>query len=370
MIEFLKIVAAFFVALALVAAAIYFWLRYKISRWVENMTDQLTHGLGVIGPAGAFLIPLRIHLEETADADWVDYEALQDATDQLTTRGFELISDYDIEPAGIAARGLLNRDEAIYGVIYQHPLMDEKTWVDLFTPYADGTSVTFSTSADGTLLDPPPGIRRQVFVEDSASQLFERMLRTRPDAERAQVSAERFARDFEDYYAREMDWRIERGGPSRGEIERAAAKADAEVTDELVRQIHELWSAHVAEHQQAILREKFPECANLSSNEYRRVRDRLIFIHDGMTSEMLFESIENCLPYPDEDDGDEDGYALAEAEYERMLERAARLAEHKPPREAFSEFIRTLPDQNLFEHLQSIDAPVAADVYVGPERWE
>ena len=97
--------------------------------------------------------------------------------------------------------GLVKPSDSIYAAVFHYQPVG--TSIDLLTPYADGSFVTYSTS------EPTWFVRRddQAIVrhpELSADELYHRMLAERPQGPFLPVSSDQFPSVVERYYAQEQ----------------------------------------------------------------------------------------------------------------------------------------------------------------------
>jgi hypothetical protein len=231
-------------------------------------------------------------------------------------------------------------------VVYEHP--QAGVWMDLVSRYQDGTSVTYSNTAQGSGMDQRPG--HSITREQGASPeaMFERLLRERPQRPLAPHTAESFQAVFEKAYADEMDWRNSRGGPTEEEVRAVLRQSGEEPTEEQIAQTREVLAAQALAGLQEALEERFREETTMSVSQWEEVEDLLVYIHDRLTPEMVLETFNEWV--------DEESEAA-------MVPPAAA-----SPREAFAILNTSLPEGRRFRKVGELSRPVAADVYAGSEE--
>jgi hypothetical protein len=110
-----------------------------------------------IGAAALAKQPDRISLQRTGTNQWKHAAAPGTIVAALTPRGFEDAGVYTIpEMPGMVVQLLADSVHGLYAAIYEHP--QAGSWLELFSRFQDGTSITFSTLR-ATGLKPRPGHR-------------------------------------------------------------------------------------------------------------------------------------------------------------------------------------------------------------------
>ncbi|MCY3021542.1 MAG: hypothetical protein NTW87_21215 [Planctomycetota bacterium] len=180
----------------------------------------------------------------------------------------------------------------------------------------------------------------------SAASLLDDFLAERPQGELEPVVADQFAATFENSYAEEMDWRNSRGGTTEDEIRRVAAATGMKPSDEAVKLTHSEMSRQATASLDETLRERFLAQTQIAAADWERIRERLVFIHDTLTAEMVLEQY-NAWCEPEE---------RAEALPEGCLS----------PRAGFARLNDGRPESRRFRKLGEVAEPVPADVYAVP----
>ena len=136
-------------------------------------------------------------------------EERQGLADSLLRRGFTKVGLFAVpEMPGLDIYQLVNTSSNVYANLYSHPKAGK--WTELVTRYQDGVFCSFSTQVSRGL-DQRPG---DVIVKAPGTDpgdLYDRMLRERPQSPMIQLTAEEVPRLFEKGYAELMFWRRHKG---------------------------------------------------------------------------------------------------------------------------------------------------------------
>jgi hypothetical protein len=163
--------------------------------------------------------PLRIQVVPVADPEAGRYAATHGR--ELQEFGFEPLGVYSVpQMRGVVLTAFAQPSEGVCAIVYSHPV---GIFFDLSCVTTGDIGLTVSTAPAGENLDRPPG-RSKIFARElSLRQAYDRLLAERPAGPYQHVNADNFARIVETEYAREMDWRAQRGGVTEGEVRREAA---------------------------------------------------------------------------------------------------------------------------------------------------
>ena len=327
---------AFLVLLALIILGyilirLFFW---RLGSQLGEALEGLTAGT-----------PPRITLVPQDRLAWQDEAQMQRFAAPLPALGFVEAGLWSTrEVPGLAIAAFIQPIERVTAVIYEHPAAG--VILDMVTRYTDDTSVTYATTEHAGQLDEWPG-HQNIHVPDADSEtVFRRLLAERPDAEMVPAVASGFKEHFERAYADEMDWRAGRGGASEDEIRRIAAFSGEDYSDEEYAMARELHEREAIADLNYALRERFAEQTTLSVAEWDRISGAIVFIHDGLTDQVLREIFEDWF------------CEAADAYVWR---------EELPPRERFADVVAQVPEERRPEKLGEVAEPVPADVYT-PNR--
>lgn len=181
--------------------------------------------------------PLRIQLvpvDDRAKGRFADYHRRE-----LESLGFTPIGIFDVrEMPGVTLVASTQPSESVCAVVYRHPIAG--VFSDVICVTADGRSLTVTSAPAGANLDHQPGHDKVYMFKASIKKMYDRLMEQRPAGPYKRIDASNFMRVFEDAYAREMEWRKSRGGPTQDEVRREAhamgirsEKAIEKATDKL-----------------------------------------------------------------------------------------------------------------------------------------
>ncbi len=164
---------------------------------------------------------LEISLVPTDHPRWSNKKKITELTDTFIGHGFELAGHYNCpEMQGVKIAGFVKPSEQIIAVIYDHPVAE--IWEDICIEYNDGESLTVSNAPMGQEMDHMPQSTKIYMKGISLEELLSKVLSERKNKGRKTITKENFSSNFEEAYRKEMNWRMERGGPTALEVKRVA----------------------------------------------------------------------------------------------------------------------------------------------------
>lgn len=350
----------------------YFYLRRKMGKLGSPYS-------GLMAAAEAMsetVPPFRIKLEPANHREWIDTSAFDAICEKLDSRGGVRIGRFTTSPPTVLLEAWHQADQNLFVVIYEHPVAG--LWFEAGCEFEDGTLFAYSTGPNHHMGN-PPWTTFEFRTGIPTAELLDAVIADRPDKPTVATSAESFPSRFEDAWARDMDWRIERGGPSEEEIQTAfesglsrESSSEEETSQALstadnldvVQQIRSIWRERINEFLENQLRESWIVSSGVSALEWDRIRDRVIFIHDGLTANDLAEHLEQYihanLTTAEEIEFEND-------EYDRISEEVEEQLETQTPRAIFSEAVADQTSPRRHEKLGEITEPVNADVWLTPQ---
>ncbi|GAA4442581.1 hypothetical protein [Bremerella cremea] len=360
---FLEIVAGFFVAFILLVIVLFSLIRWKYWSFLQMLVRKMADGQAGQVP------PFRLKLVEVAsyEDDWVD-EAELPQFERLTAEwvklGFQRWDDYSTEEIMTHLRVLAHDATGSLAVVYCHPLA--KVWCDVSRRYEDGTSWTYTTiSYHGLDLYPPAHMK--FLPQTSPSELWERFQQDAPEEHVVRSKREDFPQRFEIAYAAEMDWRIERGGPTEDEILRAASLEGVERTDAEIRQIQSRWRIAIAQFFSDRVLKNYRSEAELNAFQWDFLQNHGVVIHERMQAEDLLQLYDEDY-YPDVFDEDDDFEEKRDRKrWNERLKQLEGAMRQSPPQKVFRDLVEVEADgkSNVkWEYQASVVQPVAADIWV------
>jgi hypothetical protein len=193
----------------------------QISLFIVVAILILGVAMRVIGTKCAAMLkpPLRIQLVPVADR--AKGRFADSHRRELESLGFTPIGTFSVrEMPGVVLVAFTQSFKAVCAVIYRHPIAG--VFIDMVSTTEDDRSLTVTNAPAGGNLDQPPGRAKIFETKHTLRQLFDRVLSDRPSGPYKRIDASNFVRIFEGEYAREMEWRKQRGGPTADEVRREA----------------------------------------------------------------------------------------------------------------------------------------------------
>lgn len=339
-----------------------FWFRWKFGK----ILDQLKDFGGAMAPD--MVPPMRLNFHREDDLNWADEEALKRDTAFLLAEGFQQVGNFEGEETPVSMRAFVHTEKHILAAIQS--VYGMRQWTDLVTRFADGTSWTFANLADHGM-DCPPWRTAHFLPDLSIPDLLERCLADRPQGKAMlPASTADFPQVVSDAYAREMDWRMERGGVTVEEIERTLTKDNQTAEPQTIRMIQFGWRQVISEFLDDRYQQKFLEDGSISASEWEEVRDRVLVIHDRTPADAFFNLL---IEYNDDEPSPEDPWPGAEdddADESPVLRALRKRLVVESPRQVFAELNAGLSEGRRSRKLGQVTVDAAtADLYVLPE-WE
>lgn len=368
---FLQIVGGAFVALVLFVLVAYFVIRWKLRSWLKSLGDLISQGLGGGVPPFRVKLTRRSELDDP-DEEWVQDEHVKEfdsLSAQFQGLGFTKLEEYLIEEIATQMRVYLDSDGSTVGIVYNHPAIG--VWCDVYRKYQDNTSWTFgSTKYHG--MDIPPYAVQKFFPDQSVEEIVTQFRAEAPDTNMVTITPEAFPALFEKAYAREMDWRMERGGTTEEEIRRIAEMNGDECTDETVRQIQLQWRTAIHHFVSDKALKRYRKEAELNSFEWDHLQSYGVVIHERMQGEQLLQVYDEEY-YPDllgESEEDDEDAADMRDQRQKWNQRIAELNQaltQGTPQQVFRDMIELGNGsggvKSVWEYKLSVSEPVAADIW-------
>lgn len=301
---------------------------------LDDLNDQLSYSIP----------PPRIKLVKLDAIAWQKGDEVQTIVSTLRQAGFDEVGIFRVEPTKLLLQAFCSPAESAYSIIYESP--KSGVWFDLVTRFLDGTKVTYTTLRD-TLLDRPEYHEIRFHAGSSAGELLRRFLAERPAKPMRPVSADEFAKFFEQAHAENMDWRMARGGISEAELRRQYERDGKEFSPVVAGTVRKVWLAAIDEFYQQQCRERFLSDAR-EAQRWRQIGDRLVVIHDQTAPHRLEALCDETM----QEFIDEEGCPGAAADGSGSL------------RAAFAKWNAAHADGGKYEKVGEVSQPVAADVYL------
>jgi hypothetical protein len=340
---------------------------------MSNLTGQLEGLVGAVMSMPGF----RVYLEPAPDVEWHHPEQARRAVDALKSLGFVEAGRFTPEgSADIRLVGLVNERQSLMAAVYDQSIGGVR--IDVVFSTRDGNHWTVTNVPDNGL-DRQASDMKVRLPEAGAGELVEAALKQQHGAAVLPVTRDGFVESFEDAYAREMDWRVNRGGYTLEEIRRVVrAKGDA-LPEELIEQFHAAFNAKLCEGVEEVLYDELLETIAPKMPDWEQIEGDLAFIYDMLSPQEVVESLEpaasqgagneNVIDGEEdrfEHDVDADGTEDDEPWREEVMEDVRATS----ARRAFAKALRDLPGGMRVRKLATLERPVAADVYVMPPQGD
>lgn len=355
MLTFLKLVAAFIVAIVVLVVAVILFIRWKLRRFLKKVIEAA-------GSQGSSAVPpFRIKLEPRSiedEAEWFHENDVRKQMQQFESSGFNPLGDFDVEGLPLKIRGFQHQDQQVYGVVYDH--VAAGVWSDVVRRYSDETSWMVSSAKEHGM-DAAPWHTPCFLPGQSVKELLSQLLESSPANGIQSAGADKFVPRFEAAYKREMNWRIERGGATEDEIRRICQKNGQDCTAEQVEQIQGLWKTAIGEFLSEQILLGWRKESRISSLDYDRISDRLVVIHKRLTPQQVLEAY-RC----DSDDDDLDD------EEDQTLVRIKAWCSAESSVSAFQKLIEEKRAGARWKRIWDLKKPLVAEIWerIEPDRHD
>lgn len=351
MLTFLKLVAAFIVALVVLIAVIILLIRWKVRKFFRNVMEA------VGAQASGAVPPFRIKLEPRGiddEPEWFHENDVKKQIQQFESSGFNPLGDFDVEGLPLQIRGFQHQDHNVYGVIYDH--VAAGVWSDVVRRYNDESGWTVSSAKEHGM-DAAPWHTPCFLPGQPVDELLSRLLETSPASGIQTASADKFVSRFEAAYKREMNWRIERGGATEQEIRRICEKNGQDCTAEQVEQIQGLWKSAIGEFLSEQLLRAWRKDSGMPAREYDRISDRLVVMHKRLTPSQVLEASRSDF------DGDD-----VDVEEDRVIDKVKAWCAAESPISAFRKLIREKGTETHWTLICELKKPLIAEIWERVEK--
>lgn len=350
----------------------YFVLRRKMSQMGESFS-------GLVEAAEAIsqtVPPFRVTLEPANHREWAEKEKAAAICEELDGRGCTRIGRFTSVPPTILLEAWHLPEQSLFVTLYEHPVGG--LWIEAGCEYEDDTLFSYSNGPNHRMGN-PPWTTCEFRTGTPIGELLDAVIAERPDKPVRPTSAESFPARFEAAWSRDMDWRIERGGPSEEEIRATFESGLAQETDseeaatqalsvasqmDMVQQIRSLWRERINDLREVQLRESYIVASEVTALEWDRIRDRVIFIHDDLTAEDLAEHMEQYLY---EGVGPDEEFDYDDDQYEEVRGSLSQQLESDSPRTVFAESVARQATSKRHKKIGTTTDPVEADVWLAPQ---
>ena len=357
MITFIKLLIAFILAILIVVAAAIAFVRWKFRSWMKKLVDIAS------SVSGNSIPPFRITIKARDDAednDWYHTEDMARLTKDFESLRFTAIGDYVTDEIPLQLRAFQHQEHHAYGMIYDHA--SAGCWCDVVRRYADETGWTVSSGTKHGM-DPPPWHHPCFLPGQPVSDLMDRLLNTSPAEGLLKAGADLFIQRFTATYAREMNWRIERGGPTEEEIRRVASNDGQECTNDQIAAVQKQWRTAIADFLSDRVLKNWRKENDISATDFDRIRDRLVVVHNRLQPEQLLQIVDESNEL--NDDSDHDNLDATDPEAE-SLEQVRKLISESSVIVAFQKLLGEKKLLHLWKKTADVRKPLKAEIWERP----
>jgi hypothetical protein len=239
-------------------------------------------------------IPTRVSLTPEPQPQWKNSPQIESYAGQLRQLGFSNIGTFQIpELRGLLISAFAHPDHTLFATVYDHQQIAPT--VDVWRKFADGTGVTATNTIIGEDLDQRPNAKTYRIADASVRQLLEAVTSHKNEAPPAAHLPENFVSLFQESYFESTTWRLKRGGITKDEIRRHAARKGTELTEE---QLNETWKSQRRQYRRQIHEAciaQFLDESKMSAAEWENISDRVIVAAETYELVDIVESLDTHL---------------------------------------------------------------------------
>ncbi|KAA0136962.1 hypothetical protein FYZ48_16100 [Gimesia chilikensis] len=351
---------------------VWFWLKWKFRSFAARFAEEFASAMAQMGGMAP---PLRIDLEPLQEADWSDSDKADLISETLAELGYEpdgLFEAY--APLQIEIQGFRNSQSSSLAALYEIKQMD-RLCLDLVADLSDGTHITVSNAEDKGL--DHPQFSRLIRLDhldlsepDQVREMHARLLEELQGETTVDLTGQKFEDNFESFWAREMDWRMERGGVTTEEVIRISARnGEPEPSEEEIELAKRPWKQQIDNFITDQIRKDYLNNTNMSGKEWEETLDRLVIVHEHSEASHLIDTLTDTICYEsdldDEDDDDEeDPYLKAEQELNQIFRSEACVMN------AFHRALDLLPPDRKYTLQTTTESPWKSEIYLSPKYYD
>jgi hypothetical protein len=288
----------------------------------------------------------RIHLNEDLTPEWLQEEGIQNMVSGLRSLGFSQGRAYGVkEIPQVRLCAFFSKESDICAVLYGHDMAGN--WVDFGLQYEDGTELTVTNAPFGEEIDTRPEsrkiFRKGALIPDLHHEM-RAMMEMKPII---RINDANFRDEFEKSYARDMQWRNQRGGISHAEIRRVAENQGMDTgNDHFEKAVEEIKLGEIYRwHEECI--EHFVSETDMPVSQWVNYEDRFIIVSDQIHPEIFLEYIWQYMDISDE-------------QMDQFEELAQNFLSSKS---LFKRINESLSPNIRAEKIGSVSSPIEADIY-------
>lgn len=325
-------IAVVSIILLLILGYFGFKLYFRI-KFGKHLAKALEHG--------PLAQPARIHLEPISASE-VDDGEFHQQVETLQRLGFQTIGYYlvpELDHTRLFAAS--NQEKDITVAVYAHVV---GCFYDVVAQTSDGINITYSTAPAGDGLDYPPGEEKYFLPTGTPLEEAIDLLKTRTDSLRQPIEGS-FSDFFEQAYAKEMDWRLERGVMEH-EVLNLAEKHGEQYSPEQIQSALDDQNYQYSLELDLLVIDAFLESGQVTAKQWNTYQNSTLVIHKNTPLADLQESL---------------NWYVDDLETRKMLLPVIEQA--KDCWQLIDELNPLLPSSYQFELIGSLDSPVPAKIF-------
>ncbi len=171
-------------------------------------------------------VPARISVVHEPSAEWKNVEQRDRAFEELKAMRFIPAGTFRIPELTALVAGFIREEDRLLAVVFEHPAAG--LWADVCIEYEDGGTLTVSNAPHGAEMDTMPGHRKIIQKDLNVVEMVRLIDDERGSGRTRAIASSGFAATLCEAYARDYDWRMNRGGTTVQETLRVMDKMEQE----------------------------------------------------------------------------------------------------------------------------------------------
>lgn len=196
----LSIIGGIVVSILLLILCTYLYLRLKYGKYLHAKPHSQ---------------PLKIHLVEDVQPEWIKKGKSKKILQQLLSLGFQQGKAFTIQEMQDVCLIHLSKDN-IHAAVCYHKIAG--AWVDFAIKTVDGKEYSVGNVPIGEKIEVPPDMIKYVNKDDTVDALYQRMQDIVAKVQVKNVPIDEFREFIESSYKKEVSWRMRKGGVSYKEF--------------------------------------------------------------------------------------------------------------------------------------------------------
>lgn len=346
--------------------------------WFRCRLRKLAAGIGhLFKGLSSDVPPFLIKLESADEIDWEYKSVVKRTSKELKRLGYQPAGDWTIPQFDSRhLRAFVNPDKGTYVALYEHPEI-ERVVAEVSSLLTDSSTITTTNAPYDGLSRPEFAPLTGIQVDLNANpiaviEIHEALVARRGDRRAKPVTANEFEDTYTSVYARNMDWRIDRGTLTDDEVRRISEHTGDDPPDaKKIRKVQADWREAIDNFMNLRIQDRFLNTETFSKEEWEAKKERIIFVHDRMDQDAMKETL--GWHVVDKDSHvvqDEFGESSEEAneKLQKAMKQITPAFEDVSFREGFKGAQPLLPEHRRYNFICKLVGDYPADVYLAPEK--